>query len=50
MNISISVRELKVNELIRILDVIDAESSFSIENNGREFTFAELIKAQEVIK
>lgn len=48
MNISIGVQDLKVDQLIRVLDLIEATSSFLIEDGGRKFTFAELVDSTKV--
>lgn len=47
MRITITVRDLKVEELIRVLDTMYCETSFLIEGYGREFTFGELKKEEK---
>jgi hypothetical protein len=47
MRISIDVSNLKVNELIKVLDTMDCNTSFLIEDYGREFTFGELKKNED---
>jgi hypothetical protein len=47
MKISIGVENLRVDDLIKILDTVKADTSFLIESSGREFTFGELIKAND---
>lgn len=43
MRISIEAKNLKVDELIKILNIIDAETSFLLTDyNNREYSFGEL--------
>lgn len=46
MDIAISVKDLKVNQLIEVLNKIESTSSFLITDyNGKEYSFGELKKS-----
>ena len=44
MKISVGVKNLTVEQLIRIIDTVDAETSISIKDRNREFCFGEILE------